>query len=205
MIVPKTAWGWKTLLFVGVVIACSDGSSNKGAKEKRPESEAQPQPEPLPNPEPQPDTTLSLTAETSSIQEWVNTHCVMCHSTATAQNRHVDLTDLSEAIKTSPNDPETGEGRKLIEPGQPDKSIFYQIVNPKLTPQDELMPMGGDPIDQQILEVIATWIDQMEPLGDICAEDAWAEGCACNLDPSSESCRTFCDEHPLECLDADIN
>lgn len=138
------------------------------------------------------------------VEQLIADNCIWCHREGNENNGFIALVDPSLLVKENINDPTTGSGRRIIEPGYANDSLFYTIMDQEYTPLDKLMPVGGNPVDKESLEKIYKWIDELQPLqSDIerCAKDEFLDGCACSMDMSSERCIDFCDQHPevFEC------
>ena len=94
--------------------------------------------------------SLSFEADIRPIFE---THCLSCHGAESAQSGLV--METVEALLTGGD----REGPSVV-PGKSGESSLLLYMRGERQPQ---MPMGGDPVPQEQINLIAAWVDQLSP------------------------------------------
>lgn len=149
---PKfgSAAGWGLLLLLPLLGACGKNSGST------------PQGGPI---------TVAPTLE-GLQKNFVDVSCVKCHTSATAKNRWVDLTDILALTKAGDHTTEAGHHHRiLIQPGCPKQSLFLSIL------KEGKMPPSGDAVPASTLQALETWIVSLKPNA----------GTSCNSDEPQDS------------------
>lgn len=88
----------------------------------------------------------------SDVKPILQTHCISCHN-----DEHLfgdlNLMSRASAMRGSKSGP-------VIVPGDPDKSLLYQVTNLEHAKSDKAMPATGPNLDEEEKKILSRWIEQ---------------------------------------------